>query len=218
MKFTKQDWDEFIDKLPKKRIKLLCESYNKSGVINIRHDVDNDPAAALSMAYAEQRLGIKSTYYFLDTAPYWNDQRLPFIITEIACMGHEIGWHNNAITRHLGTGQGLKHCIEEPLHYLRRFYPVTGNASHGEISCYKHKYLNYYIFKESKLNPDFPNRSWGQFSMSDFGLNYEAYHTGHTHYISESGGEWKQDNDAVLKDFKKKKGKLQILIHPQWWA
>ena len=68
--------------------RFLTKSPSRSLII-MRHDVDRKPENALRMAILENKLGVKSTYYFR-TIP----QTLkPGIIREVASLGHEIGYH-----------------------------------------------------------------------------------------------------------------------------
>lgn len=217
--YNRNDYRNILIMVADMDVRTLAESHTMTGVVNIRHDVDDDLQAAVDMAEMEAEFGMKATYFFLDTAPYWKrDMRKS--VARIAKLGHEIGWHNNAISNHLLTGLSLRNCIEGPLSVLSKIAPVVGTASHGDRLCYQHGYLNYYAFGLHRADnlQKFPNlEEYSQFSLSEFGLEYEAYFTGHTHYISESGGQWYGDCFATFQDFKEKGGKLQILIHPQWW-
>lgn len=216
--FNRSDWEKFMDRIKHLDIQTLEDTYDKPGgnVVNIRHDVDDDLVASRDMAYDEYKLCIRSTYFILDTAPYWNQISKTGHLRLIH-SAHEIGWHNNAITKHLKTGKSLGQCISEPLKILRDICPVIGTASHGDPLCHEKGYLNYNAFREMFPHTKFPYIPDYQFYLYDFGLKYEAYHTGHTHYISDSGGAWQQDNNVVISDFERNGGKLQILLHPQHW-
>jgi hypothetical protein len=219
--FTEDDFKQLMRQLSGLKIRAIEEGITDFGVVNFRHDVDNDVQASADFALMEEDYGIRSTYYILDTAPYWRKPEATRCIMEIDNRMHYIGWHNNALSVSFKTSRNIQECIESPLAELRRLAPVVGTASHGDPLCYEHGYLNYYVFKGTKHHDRFPMKC-GWFQLSDFGLKYEAYHTGHTHYISDSGGKWNQDNDKVIADFRKRlcreeNVKLQILIHPQWW-
>lgn len=218
--FNRIDWERFMSRIKGMNIQTLEDSYDKhtGNIVNIRHDVDADIESSSIMAHLEFLNRIKSTYFILDTGEYWGVLDRMAEIHRIRLAGHNIGWHNNAVTRHLLTGKPLIDCINDPLEILRKYAPVTGTASHGDPLCHKRGYLNYYAFGSCLKDDRFPNTEVGAyFALEYFGLKYESYHTGHTHYISDSGGAWQQDNEAVISDFEKKGGKLQILIHPQWW-
>ena len=60
-----------------------------SRVVILRHDVDSWPQNALQMAELENKLGIKSTYYFRKSWLSFQEN----IIKKIIGYGHEIGYH-----------------------------------------------------------------------------------------------------------------------------
>jgi len=223
MTFTKKDYLHLINEIVKIGLPIQplgeCYRTDHMNVVSIRHDVDDNLPASVKMAELEESLSIVSTYFILNTAPYWGNLGGLKHITRY----HEIGWHNNAVAASRSTNYNLAHCISEPLKTLRRFAPVVGTASHGDQICHDMGFLNYYAFKECEPHKDFPNMLNERYSLHQFGLLYEAYHTGHTHYISDSGDVWQQDNAAVIADVKAKKAegipvKLQVLVHPQWWS
>ena len=219
--FGQDDFKELMRQLSGLQIKAIEEGVNDFQCVNFRHDIDNDIQASADFALMEEDFGIRATYFVLDTAPYWRKPESTRCIMEIDNRMHYIGWHNNAMTVSFKTSRHIQECIETPLRELRKYVKVIGTASHGDPLCYDHGFLNYYVFKGMKQNNNFPMKcNW--FDLSDFGLKYEAYHTGHTHYISDSGGKWTYDNEKVIADFRKRlcrdeKVRLQILIHPQWW-
>lgn len=220
---NQHDFTQLIDRLKATGLPILPleECYDTTNVISIRHDVDDNLCASFNFAKLEERLGIRSTYFVLDTAPYWNSLGNVMQLGRITNHGHYLGWHNNAIAAHR-QGFDLRFCVQSPLAILRNFAPIIGTASHGDPLCHKEGFLNYYVFKGTNWNPKFPSVPMRTFDLEEFGLEYEAYHTGHTHYISESGGQWGAQTEEILKDFERcvsdgKSVKLQVLIHPQWW-
>lgn len=65
----------------------------------IRHDVDLDINRALAFARYENKLGIVSTYFLLNTAMYFDySQKFLNICKEIQDLGHSIGFHNDLLT------------------------------------------------------------------------------------------------------------------------
>lgn len=62
-------------------------------VLILRHDVDQQPAAALRMARIELDLGLRSTFYFR-----WRTAH-PAIIGELRGRGFDIGFHYETLTR-----------------------------------------------------------------------------------------------------------------------
>ena len=75
-------------------------------VIGLRHDCDNVIGPAVQLAEWEAEHGIRSTYFILHTAPYWQEKEtLVAALDAIADCDHEIGFHLNAITVSIETGQ-----------------------------------------------------------------------------------------------------------------
>jgi hypothetical protein len=215
--FNLSKWTDLMTMIGQNNITLLRDTYDQPTGINIRHDIDADLDASIDMARLENHHGIRSTYFFLNTAGYWSSGQLDSAVKIIHTLGHEIGWHNNAITESIKTGKPLERCIIDPLERLRQYADVVGSASHGDPKCHELRYLNYYAFKECELHKEFAFSPTGRREMKRYGLKYEAYHTGFTHYLSDSGGNWQQDNTDLITDFQQSGKKLQVLLHPQWW-
>ena len=66
-----------------------CMGKTEGKIVIIRHDIDRNPEQALAFAQLENKLGVKSTYYFLTSKQIF----IPAIITQISKLGHEIGYH-----------------------------------------------------------------------------------------------------------------------------
>ncbi len=213
-------------------------------VISIRHDVDKDLDKALEMARFEYKNGIRSTYFLLHTASYFDYTQL-FLekCQEIQNMSHEIGIHNNSIIEWMKLCEGnwdrpLRTGLLAPVDFLRQGgIEIKGTSAHGSDDNYKYGALNYEVWKEydPKMNLGLGYKG-EQFSLEEFDLEYEAYFLPYTHYLSDSGGNWlglKVDGPKmferdilnsernigldIIDDFNKDGGFLQILIHPCWW-
>ena len=110
----------------------------------IRHDVDRLSANSLRFAIIESELDIMGSYYFR-VSP----RRLkPFIIDEIAKLGHEIGYHYEDLSNAKGDPEIATGLFEKNLKKLRQYYPVKTICMHGSpLSRYDNrdlwKYINY---------------------------------------------------------------------------
>lgn len=61
----------------------------------LRHDVDWSPRKALRIAELEADNGVRSTFFFLLTSPFYNpfNQQVREIINNVTEMGHDVGVH-----------------------------------------------------------------------------------------------------------------------------
>jgi hypothetical protein len=125
-------------------------------VIVLRHDVDERPENALSLAKAEHSLGIQSSYYFRIV----RISNHPEVIKKIAGLGHEIGYHYEDYASCMGEHQAAIKQFQENLVYFRQFYPVKSVCMHGSsMSGYDNREL------------------WKHYTLEDFGLIGEPYLT-----------------------------------------
>ena len=131
-----------------------CEGKAQGRFVILRHDVDLKAKQSLATAKIEASLGIKSSYYFR-VVPQSNQ---PEIITAIADLGHEIGYHYEDLSLFKGdTVKAIQH-FEQQLNYFRQFYPVKTICMHGSPS--------------SKWdNKDL----WKSYDYKDFGIIGEPY-------------------------------------------
>ena len=61
----------------------------------IRHDCDNDPIAAASLARIEAELGVRATYFFMTRAALYNlmAPKVAALVHEIIALGHRLALH-----------------------------------------------------------------------------------------------------------------------------
>jgi hypothetical protein len=215
-------WNGFID----------FHSTAEEGII-LRHDIDKDIDKAVRMAEIEAGIDgnqnralfehgdhpiLKSTYFVLNTrtSGYWGSHEMNDALLYIQNLGHEIGWHNNAITEHLETGKEIHACIRDPLNYLRNLgLRISGSAAHGDRLCKKYRYMNYNVF-------GFPSKGWDfwdipALKMEDFGLTYEAYHVPYDGYLADCHEGWNNRHNNSIPNTGSHDGRIQIIIHPQNW-
>jgi hypothetical protein len=103
----------------------------------LRHDVDQHPRSAFSMAEIEAEMGITSSWYFR-----WRTAH-PAVISELAEAGFGIGLHYETLTRHvLETGStrvddsviemARRELRDEIAAFARRFGPIRSAVPHGD--------------------------------------------------------------------------------------
>ena len=215
---------------------------NKKIVVGLRHDVDIDLNLALQFSETESKLGFRSTYFILHTAPYYlasnnnmsvHSESIIPILKKMQNERHfEIGWHNDLVTLQAVYNINPVTFLHNELAWLRgNGINIYGSASHGSNYCYVYKYLNYYFFEECTypVVGQFINNlalpidgimvpmKKGKFS--DFNLEYEAYFINNNKYYSDAtitnGVRW---NIGMLNIDQLHAGdRVIILLHPVHW-
>jgi hypothetical protein len=104
-------------------------------VLLLRHDVDQAPRSALRMSDVEQRLGVRSSWYFR-----WRTAD-PGLIEELRLRGGTIGFHYETLTRAAierpaEGSPAITSCREqlraEIAEFAARFGPVRSVCAHGD--------------------------------------------------------------------------------------
>ncbi len=131
--FTISSYINYLNIISKKGYRFTrFDEYLKSKDLShkiclIRHDVDRKPLNALKMAKIENKLGVKSTYYFR-TKPHTFKIN---IIKEISSLGHEVGYHYESLSDTNGNIANAVKDFQENLYRMRRVVPVKTCAMHG---------------------------------------------------------------------------------------
>lgn len=195
----------------------------------LRHDVDNKGwPSTFAMAEWEARHGWRSTFYFLHTAPYWGPQ-IAGPIREIKAMGHEIGFHNNALAEGVRTKSDPFVILDRAVTELREWADddVVATAAHGDPLCQFGGFINYMLFSEcqSKYVQTYyapvEELGFAPRPLGDFGFEYAGDWLPRPVYMTDSGGAWVEAPGTVTIDEAVKGfpfGALfSILQHPDWW-
>lgn len=191
---------------------------NKRYVI-VRHDVDAKPERALKIAELEHRFGIRGSYYIRNKRSVYRKE----IISNIARLGHEIGYHYEDLSINKGNYSAAICSFKLFLNDLRTIYPVTTICMHGSpMSRYDNREL------------------WNIFDYRIFGIHAELYkdtNFGRHWYLTDTGRGWNskfsvrdkvnspyqipvEDTPDLVRLFKENKlpAKIMMNIHPQRWA
>lgn len=167
------------------------EGYPGSGIILLRHDVDENVRFSLDMARLEHENGLKSTYYFRTAKKVF----VPAAMDRIQLYGHEIGYHYETLDKCHGNVDEAIQLFRKELELFRKRYDVRTACMHG--------------------NPlsRFDNRDiWKKCRASDFGLLGEPYLSldyGKFAYYSDSGRSWSSEK-LKIKDTVRANQKIQI--------
>ena len=199
-------------------------------VVILRHDVDLKAANSLATAQLEAELGIVASYYFR-VVPQSNQ---PEIITQIAALGHEIGYHYEDMGIFNGNHvQAIAH-FEQQLAYFRTYYPVKTICMHGNPTSkwdskdlWKHAdYKDYGIIGEPYYDIDFSQF----FYLTDTGRCWDGYNVSVRDKVPLHQDNWNSrglkfhSTYDIIKGIENgllaKEGINQIMIttHPQRWT
>ncbi len=187
----------------------------------LRHDVDARSQNSLITADIEASLGLQGTYYFRMVPSSYNAE----VITKIASLGHEIGYHYEDLSAAKGNCEKAIHFFEQNLAKLRRLAPVTTICMHG-----------------SPLSRFDNRRLWYRYDYHQFGIIGEPYldlDFGQILYLTDTGRRWDGKNvsvrDKISENVYKKfsfhstfdvikaakdnnlPAKIMITVHPQRW-
>lgn len=203
--------------LPVYTISQWIEAPRDRGVI-LRHDVDRLPKNALEMARLEASYGVFATYYFRIGRHTFK----PEIISAIANLGHEIGYHYEDLSLAKGNKKIAFTLFEKHLTMLRKYANIRTIAMHGRpLSGFDNREL------------------WKERDFRDFDLIGEAFLSidySDLYYFTDTGRSWSEHSinlrDKVqlskaaninstyeLGNFIKssRKSKISIVAHPERW-
>jgi hypothetical protein len=162
---------------------MSYENYIKHGAsektLIMRHDVDKLPQQSLEKAKIENSLGIKATYYFR-IVPESNDSE---VISRIASLGHEIGYHYEDLTLTKGKIEQAIIQFEQHLEYFRLFFPVSTICMHGSPTS---KWDNRNIWKSVDY------KTYGIIGEPYFDLDFTQ-----VLYITDTGRSWSGGKSSV---------------------
>jgi len=241
--FTYDQYRSLLKELAKdKYIVLPINQYRKyksasKVLIGFRHDVDWHPFKAVEMARMEKEYGLFSTWYILPTAPYYGKYELneinPFncmapVYRELQNLGGEVGIHLDLLTNMVI--QHLDPMVENRnnLKYFRNIgIHIYGASAHGSAIAQKTRINNYEMFSDFTTRKFFTydNERFyvGQYTMKQYGYEYEAYHVDYSWYFSDVGGKWNVKDgsfNALMEQLKSAPNgtRIELLVHPVWWG
>lgn len=223
MDFNIKTYKKLLQSLIKQNYKFqtfeeFCIQPDLKSVV-LRHDVDLLPYNSLNFARIQNELGIKGTYYFRAVPESWNE----IVISEIASLGHEIGYHYECLTTCNGDLSSAIQDFEKNLEALRKLSEVTTICMHGSpMSKYDSKDL------------------WGSYNYKDFGIIGEPYFDidfNAVVYLTDTGRRWDGNKvsvrDKVISPFnysfrttndiinglnnQNLPDKIMFTFHPQRW-
>ena len=141
-------------------------------VVILRHDVDDRPSHSYKTAIIEKQLGIHGTYYFRIVKQSFDKN----IITKIASLGHEIGYHYEDLALAKGDHVKAMKLFESHLNEFTGLCGVKTICMHGSpLSKYDNRLL------------------WQKSSYTDYGIICEPYFDidfSTVLYLTDTGRRW----------------------------
>lgn len=197
--------------------------------IIIRHDIDIKPDHALRIAEIEKELGISSTYYIRITEEVFK----PELINKLSFLGHEIGYHYEALDKAKGDHEKAIKIFETELTDFRKIYDVKTIAMHGNSRTKwdNREMWKYYDFKsfgllgEAYLSVDFDDvtyfsdtaRTWsGKYKIKDMDPRYSVKNFNSANVQTTTTASKTDDLIAIIRE--KKLSHIYLLIHPDDWC
>lgn len=196
----------------------------------LRHDVDLIPENALDMAVLEKDFGIKGSYYFRMVPESFDE----VIISKIAEMGHEIGYHYETVSA--VTGRKLK--VESDWNkdeIIDRAYELFCK----ELEEFRKIVVIKTICMHGSPRGKWDNRIiWEKYNYRDLEIIGEPYFDvdwNEVGYLTDTGRRWNGDKfsirdkvdtkykfdfkttDDIIKNINLLPDKILFTIHPQRW-
>lgn len=182
--FSLNNYSKLIRALLEKKYNFVTFSEYCTGVmydnyVVLRHDVDELPQNALTIARLEHSLGVRASYYFRKKEGAFEVD----FIRKIAALGHEIGYHYEDFSSSNGDIFAAYDSFKKNLNELRSIAPVSTIAMHGAPRSFYDNRFIWLLFDYKKLNllgetyltPDFTNVA----------------------YLSDTGGYWNDTRFSV---------------------
>lgn len=205
----------------------LLEALKSCGFqsLTLRHDVDLLPGNSLRTAKLEAKKELYGIYYFRAVPESWDER----IISVIAGLGHEIGYHYESLTTCNGDVDAAYADFCKNLEALRKLVPVRSICMHGSPRSpwdskdiwKKYDYKSLGIESEPYLDTDFSKT----FYLTDTGRRWDGYKVSVRDKIPRYQDEWTakgltfHTTDDVIDGLRTGRipKNFMITVHPQRW-
>ena len=174
-------------------------TYDTSGVVFLRHDVDFHIPCAVQIAALERNMGIRSTFFFLINSELYNLLEAENLrqAKQIADMGHMVCFHVDETALHTLDNQDARACFQKQAAAFTAMLPF---AERHVISRHR---------------PDLSKAAdWIPDGVLDV---YSAPFFKDIEYASDSRGRWAYGHPTGREAFRQKNS-FQLLTHPVWWV
>ena len=166
--------------------------------ILLRHDIDADLTSALKLAKIENKMGVKSTYFLMINSAVYNlfSRVNMAMVKKILELGHQIGLH-----------------YDDGYHYHKKF--TLQESVDLESEFLSHQFDQ--VIKVVSFHQPSKSIIDGSSKIHDYINTYDKDDMKGIHYISDSNMVWRAGHPSLTYE-KGLHKKIQVLIHPMWWA
>ena len=228
MDFTREKYKELLSSIQEQdfvfqTFKGFLKTPKKKSVV-LRHDVDLLPKNSLKFSKIQASLGIKGSYYFRAVPESWDAS----IITDIAAMGHEVGYHYETMDTAKGNVALAWDQFRYHLDALRKLVDVKTICMHGSPRSpfdnkdiwKKYDYRSLGIIGEPYYDVDFDKVLY----LTDTGRRWDGWKTSVRDKVPQQADWIKQGlvfhtTDAIISALNTSKltDKIMFTMHPQRW-
>lgn len=201
--FTLKHYEEILKLALNKGYHFLLfqqkpDKYKK--VIYLRHDIDISPDNVIKLARIENKLKIRSTYFYLLHDIFYNilEKQVFADIQTVQKLGHQIGLHfdENFYIGKDNNFKNIKKRIIEDLNLMENIIDTKVIA----VSFHNPKVV---------LGKEIKNKRFINIYSNEYFKEIK--------YLSDSLQNWRERCLCKLLE-EEKYNKMQILIHPLWWT
>lgn len=197
IRFTYEEYVDLLNEIEARGYEFA--SYGEpveDGEVLLRHDVDWSPQRALRMAELEADNGVRSTYFFLLSSPFYNalNEGPREIIDRITSLGHRVGLHFS--THQYWSSEPEDEELEAA---VAREREILSSVVEEEVAA-----VSFHI------PPDWVLKR----SYDGFLSTYEERFFTAIEYRGDSNQRWRWGR-PFAGEFP---DRLQILVHPGLWA
>ena len=193
--FGLRNYERLLSKLSEHKFKFSIDwkAHPSNRAILLRHDIDFSVDDALSIALFEEKLNVRSTYFFMLSSNTYNllSYKNRSTVERIKEMGHKISLHFDPTVY-----KSLEGFLEE-----RDTFKSAFNVELDVVSIHR------------------PGKFLENSNVDLYGSNhtYQDHYFKDLKYLSDSGG---RDIFAPLVEFLdcQTEQSLHLLIHPVWWV
>lgn len=179
------------------RFTAKSDKDTKAPRLFLRHDVDIDLNAALTMARFEKLQGFQATYFFLLRCPFYNllGERAETIVNQIHDCGHDVALHIDLSI----YKEGYEHAVLREVDCLLKFFPYANSKIFS-------------VHRPATISPD------KKISIQNLeNVSSRTLYARPVDYVSDSTGAWRRGHPLDRNAFRTRQD-IQLLTHPIWWT